>query len=255
MKVKLPDYYDDPQYNYQQYWKNRQYENESEKIALNRLLDLIPQKGTIADLGAGFGRLAPAYAPKFDQCFLLDPSQKMLRQAKSYCQRLNNISLARGCLENIPLASASIDTALIVRTVHHCPNLSRSFTEISRILKQGGYLILEFPNTVHIKNTLKHILHGQPIKHFTKRKNLASGNNVPFFNYHPKYVAKLLRDNQLAILKTLSVSNLRGSIFKKIIGSKNLLTIEKITQPLLAKIYFGPSIFILAQKQKQPSKT
>lgn len=63
--------YDDPAYDYQEYWHQREYENQADKNALRRLFQLIPAKETIVDIGAGFGRLAPVYAPLFHRCLLI----------------------------------------------------------------------------------------------------------------------------------------------------------------------------------------
>jgi hypothetical protein len=47
----------------------------------------------------------------------------------------------------------------------------------------------------------------------------------------------------------LSGSNLRSPALKKVLGKKPLLAAEKILQPMLAPVYFGPSIWLRLKKK------
>jgi len=50
--------YNDPNFDYTQYWIGREYENASEEIAIRRLLKNRHFKNAI-DIGGGYGRLCP----------------------------------------------------------------------------------------------------------------------------------------------------------------------------------------------------
>jgi hypothetical protein len=65
-------FYDD--YDYNTFWKGRDYENFADQIAIKKLLSRIsePHK-IIIDIGGGNGRIAPLYK-KWDNIFFLDPS-------------------------------------------------------------------------------------------------------------------------------------------------------------------------------------
>jgi ubiquinone/menaquinone biosynthesis C-methylase UbiE len=218
-------------------------------MALSKLFKLINHKQIIADVGGGFGRLSPTYAPIFKLAYLFDPSLQMLKQAKNYCHRFKNILIQRGSLEKIPLPEHSLDSVLVVRTLHHCPNIEEVFSEFNRVLKPKGFLVLEFANKNHLKNILKSLLLGHSYFAQSERFDIATKNKVPFFNYNPKYIEKLLNNNHFKTVKTLSVSNLRGYFFKKYIPFNLLMKIENFLQSVFSGLYFGPSIFILAQKE------
>ncbi len=124
--------------------------------------------------------------------------------------------------------------------------------EAGRILKPNGLLVLEFANSLHMLARLNGWLTGKPILPIPverrKEENIAAGT-IPFVNHHPVTMQKMLARQGFKVVKILSVSNFRSPILKKIIPLQILLVLESIFQSLLSSFYFGPSIFILAQKQ------
>lgn len=242
--------YDDPAYNYQKYWRGRFYENEAEKIALRKILSLITKKESLLDIGGGFGRLTPEYALLFQTCVLLDPSAKLLSQAEKLFQKYPNLKIKKGWAEKLPFKKESFEVAMLVRTLHHLATPEKAIAEISRILRPGGYLILEFANELHGKNWLRAFWR-KDFNFFTRhtRQNIGRWKNTPpFFNYHPNQIKTLLLSKGLEIIKIFSVSNFRHPFIKKIIPGKFLLFLEKLLQEPLASLNFGPSIFVLARK-------
>jgi len=248
MTAVFPDYYDEPKYDYRRYWDNRDYEDQAEKLVLQKFFSLIDKKAVIADLGGGFGRLSCTYSNIFNQCYLIDSSEKMLGQAQQFCRKITNIKIKKGSLNKIPLADKSVDVALNVRTLHHLPELDFAFQEIARIIRPSGYLVLEYPNKMHIKNIIKNALLLRFSFFNLKPENIATKNKVPFYNFHPRHIHTLLKHNKFHIITHLSVSNFRSPVLKRLIPTKLLLVLEAILQPFFSPFYTGPSIFILAKK-------
>lgn len=241
-------------YNYPQFWHGREYEDKAEKICLKKLLAKIPQKNSIIDIGGGFGRLAEIYAQEFEKCLLIDPSEKLLNLAKKNLKNFKNIKFQTGTGENLPVEDASFDVALMVRVVHHLPNPEKAFQEASRVLKPQGFLILEFANKIHFLARLRSWLMADfgftsNLESVDQRsaKSIASGT-IPFLNHHPEFIKQNLEKSGFKVISSLSVSNFRHPILKKIIPLILLLFLESKIQRLTSKCYFGPSIFILAQK-------
>src|SRR3954469_9801148 len=82
-QVKKADQYDDPQYNYQDYWQGREYEHAAEELAVRRLLRGKRFEHAV-DVGGGYGRLSK-YLTKFSKkVTLAEPSQQQLDIAKMY---------------------------------------------------------------------------------------------------------------------------------------------------------------------------
>ncbi len=237
-------------YNYPHYWQKRKYEHLAETIALKRLLAEVSHKDRLLDVGGGFGRLAKIYAPLFNHCLLIDPSEKLLKIAKKRLKKYKNIKVEKGGLPKLPVADSQIDCVLIVRVAHHLPQLGKAIVEIQRVLKPGGHLILEFANKVHGKSVVRALFSRKAnylLSHLPE--NISRSQRVSFFNYHPTHIKSLLLANGFEEIETLSVSNLRNPMFKKFLPLNFLLFLESICQPVLSFFNFGPSIFILAQKK------
>ncbi len=251
---RASDFYDDPQFSYINYWAERGYEEQAEKIALKRLLETVPsrKRSKLIDIGGGYGRFCSLYTQYFEKCFLLDPSSKLIKKAKKK-QKFENLTFTKGQAENIPYEDDFFDVALLIRVAHHLQNFSVAVEEIGRVLKKGGYFILEFPNKAHLKGRILSLLGMRdvffdlsPVDRRTK-KEIEIGF-PPFYNYHPYWIVKTLENKGWKEIERLSVSNFRHSIFKRFLSDKLLLYLEKRVQKPFAKLNLGPSIFLLLKK-------
>lgn len=242
-------------YNYQNYWKGRSYEDNSERAALEYFFAKIDLRDLIVDIGGGFGRLCSSYSSLFKKCLVIDPSEKNIEEGKALYKRFDNIFFEKGSLPALGLPDNSTDAVLMIRVAHHLDDLKPSFMEINRIMKKDGFFVFEFANKMHFVAIIK-ALFSLNFKYFSdtmpteKRSTLSiKQRKITFVNHHPKKIISELETAGFEMIEMLSVSNFRSWIVKKIIPLKILLGLEKTVQKLLAKIYFGPSIFILARKK------
>jgi ubiquinone/menaquinone biosynthesis C-methylase UbiE len=250
----MPAAYDT--YDYPAYWIGRDYEHESEVLAIRAFLEKIPRIRTILEVGAGFGRLVPAYAFRAKKIILSDPSSKLLKICKlSYPEE--NFGFVQTCAEKLAkrVRSKSVDLAVCVRVVHHVEEIDELIENICRVLKDKGYLILEFANKKHLKATILQILKGNftfPIDIFPSDKRSPRSikrNTLPFLNYHPDEIKRKLIECDFRIVETRSVSNIRSPFLKKYFSTEFLISLERVLQVPLSYLNFGPSVFILAQKR------
>jgi SAM-dependent methyltransferase len=253
MAERTIDYYDNPDFDYHLFWENRQYEDKIERIALAKLLSLIKNKKakSLIDIGAGFGRLTPIYAPLFKSCLLIEPSEKLLAEAKRINRNYDNLTFKESYVEKLPVGDESFEVVLMVRVAHHLENLETMIKEVQRILKPHGFFIMEYANKKHLKNFLEAFFKHdwQDFADHGPEKIKTRPVSFPFFNYHPNQIRTLLLSRDFAILKRLSVSNFRSPVIKKVLPVKLLLFLEKIISPIASYYRWGPSIFVLAQKK------
>jgi len=241
----MPVDYNDPTYDYINYWNARDYENACEQIALNKLLP--DKEKSIIDIGGGFGRLIPFYTHRFDQVCLYEPSSKLLNQAKIYLKDkvdITHISFINGSVYDLSKETKQkYNVVLMIRVSHHLEDLNKAIEEISKIIGSNGIFIFEFANKMHFKSVIKNIFSGN-VKYFSTEPFSQAHKKITFLNFHPKYVEECLKRNGFKVEQRLSVSNFRSPLMKKILPFKMLVALEDILQKPLSYINFGPSIFV-----------
>ena len=97
---------------------------------------------TVGDLGCGTGQMTAALAPFVARVLAVDGSAAMLQAAKKRLQAFNNVELRRGELEALPIDDGRLDAATLVLVLHHLPEPERALTDVSRVLKPGGRLLI-----------------------------------------------------------------------------------------------------------------
>lgn len=247
--------YDD--YDYPSYWKGRDYEHLSEFLAIKKILSKIPKVERSIEIGAGFGRLLPAYSFRVKKIVLSDPSAKLISKAKAKHKNNKHVEFIQSKLSNITnrKRAKSFDLCIMVRVLHHIEDVDKAFELVSNLLKDKGYFILEFPNKSHLKASFRNIIKGNltfPINIFPidirSKKHVKKGT-LPFINYHPDQIYEKLNTAGFDIIEKRSVSNIRSTFIKKFFPFHILVDLEKYLQLPLAKVNFGPSIFVLARKR------
>lgn len=247
---KKADQYNDPNHNYLRYWDGRDYEHAAEQMALKRLLEGRHFRHAV-DVGGGYGRLCVFLEKYADKVTLAEPSQQQLDIAAEFLKDHPSIDRSLLQADALKFKDGSIDLLTMIRVMHHLPDPMPEFTEISRVLAQDGYAIIEVANYMHARNRVKHALKRKKMP--TSPVDIRSEANkredeIPFVNHNPKTVIKQLAHAGLKVDRILSVSNLRSPGLKKVMPKRVMLAIEGILQPTLAQSYFGPSVFFLVKK-------
>lgn len=249
---KKADQYDNDNYNYLHYWTGRAYEHASEELAIQRLLKGKHFKNAV-DIGGGYGRLCVLLQNYADNVTLAEPSQAQLDIAAAYLKKYPRIERQKMQADDLKFKDGSVDLVTMIRVMHHLPDPTYEFSELSRVLSKDGYIVLEMANYAHARNRIKHLLKGKPLP--KQPIDIRSAENrredeIAFVNHNPKTVVKQLAHAGLKVERVLSVSNLRSPGLKKVLPRALMLAVEQVLQPTLAKTYFGPSVFFLVRKAK-----
>ena len=250
-KQRVGTYYNDPSYDYTQYWQGRDYEHGAEEIAIRRLLHG-HHFGTAADIGGGYGRLCVLLEQYADKVVLAEPSQQQLDLAQKFLKNHPEVERRLMQANDLQFGDGSLDLVTMVRVMHYLPDPTAELAEISRVLSDDGYAIIELAKYAHFRNRLKHMLKLQklPLKpvdiRSAEHRNLKG--DIPFVNHNPKTVVRQLAHAGLKVERVLSVSNLRSPTLKKIVPLSVMLTVERWLQAPLATMFFGPSVFFLVKK-------
>jgi ubiquinone/menaquinone biosynthesis C-methylase UbiE len=97
---------------------------------------------TVADVGCGTGYLAAGLAPRVAQVHALDGSPAMIEAAKRNLAAFTNVTYHVTDGGALPLEDASVDAALANMYLHHCPDPAAALSEMARILRPGGRLVI-----------------------------------------------------------------------------------------------------------------
>lgn len=105
---------------------------------------LLPRRLIIADVGCGTGTLSFELARFAQQVIGIDLSKEMLRRARAVANEraIVNVEFREGDALKLPLRPASVDAAFCVMVLHFLPEPERAITELCRITRPGGSVIL-----------------------------------------------------------------------------------------------------------------
>ncbi len=139
-------------------------------------------------------------------------------------------------LQGLPFANESFDTVLLLDVIEHLANHEKAVSELSRVCKGGGHVIIMTPNIMKLTSRLHFLFTG-----FFKLKRAFVGFDVPpdsafaFHNY-PVHLPVLL---YLLHAHELSLCEFTASVYKKKSFFFYLLFWPFITLATHLKLHFG----------------
>jgi SAM-dependent methyltransferase len=246
--------YDAAGYDYTSFWEGKDYEHWSEGRALRRAITQLGRPRWLADFGGGFGRNAVHYRDRVDHSVLIDYSRTNLsRAAQIHSDDIaaGRMFLVRADLNHLPFTGAAFDSAIVIRVLHHLPDLDRTLAEMGRVV--GRSWILDVPIKHHAFGIMRGAVH-RDIRSLRDETPRQTGNTeFPFFNYRLETVRETLRSGQWDTTLLASVNNFRrwdrrlpGVAVKGLTPFVHLL--ERGMQGA-GRGWWGPSQFLLALRQ------
>lgn len=170
------------------------------------------------------------YAVPYMRCLVLDIGGKRLNRRGTFKPPLENVThwfylninknsapnlLAKA--ENIPLSNSSIDTVLLCEVLEHVEEPQLVISEIYRILKENGYLILSTPFLYRI--------HADP---------------YDFQRYTDTKLRKILEKSQFTIIELK-----KNGYFYAVLADFIMMGIAQIKSRIIRKSSFLVSFFII----------
>ena len=126
---------------------------------VERYLDRLPAGTRVLDAGSGEGVLVEKYAAR------LAIEGVDLNYASDRVQM--------GSLTALPFGDATFDCALCLDVLEHLAYADQptALSEISRVLKPGGELLLSVPNLAHLQSRLHFLLRGRLVRTASEHKH------------------------------------------------------------------------------------
>jgi ubiquinone/menaquinone biosynthesis C-methylase UbiE len=109
-----------------------------------RLMELVPEGGTVLEIGVGTGGLLTELAARAGQVIGVDHSPAMLEEARRRLTAagVGGIELRLGEMSHLPLPDTSVACVVANMVLHHAAEPSAVLAEIRRVLTPGGVLLL-----------------------------------------------------------------------------------------------------------------
>jgi len=224
------------------FWEGqgREYEDAVERIALQRLLP--PQGGRIAEIGAGFGRLADLYLG-YEQIVLFDYSRTMLSDAVRRWGDDKRFVFVAGNLYQMPLADQSLDTLVMVRVMHHLADIPAALARLQALLHQDSTAVLEYANKRNLKAVLRWL---------TRRQQWSPFNREPLefvamnFDFHPGWMAAEMKNAGLRVDERFGASHFRLPALKRALPARLLARLDSRLFHIGGRFPLAPSVFVRA---------
>jgi SAM-dependent methyltransferase len=95
----------------------------------------------MVEVGSGFGYLLKSFKDEGWDMLGVDP----WRAASLFTQEAHGITTIPATLEEAKLPDASTDVIVLLHVIEHVPDPHATLSEINRVLKPGGHLVMETP--------------------------------------------------------------------------------------------------------------
>jgi ubiquinone/menaquinone biosynthesis C-methylase UbiE len=112
----------------------------------------------VLEVGCGTGLILKRIAPHADSAWGVDLSPGMVQLAKQ-----RGLSVVLGSATDLPFADETFDMVCSFKVLAHVPDIGRALSEIARVTRPGGQMVLEFYNPFSLRYLAKRIAGPQPI--------------------------------------------------------------------------------------------
>jgi SAM-dependent methyltransferase len=164
----------------------------------------------MADFGGGFGRNAVHYRDRAQRYVLIDYSATNLRNAARTLAGdagAGRAFLIRADLNRLPFADAAFDSAMVVRVLHHLPDVDGALAEMGRTVRERW--LLDVPIKHHALGLARAAVRGSLGEMLGSRPLMTGRTDSPFWNFKLSAVRARLGDAGWDTRVVASVNNLR----------------------------------------------
>lgn len=221
--------------------QGRDYEDAVERLVLAELLP--KQGGRIAEIGAGFGRLADLYLG-YEQIVLFDYSRTLLQDAVKTWGHDPRFVFVAGNIYQLPLATGVLDSLAMVRVMHHLADVPMALQQLARVLHSRSVAIVEYAN----KRNLKAILRWLAMQQAWSPFQLEPVEFVKLnFDFHPLWMEQQFAQSELTIKARRAVSHFRLPFLKERISAHWLASIDQKLFGMGEHLSLSPSVFLQSE--------
>lgn len=218
--------------------QGRQYEDAVERLAIRRMLPA--NGGRIAEIGAGFGRLADLYAG-YEQIILFDYSRTLLQEAVRERGQDPRFVFVAGNIYTLPLASGVLDSLVMVRVMHHLADVPAALRQLHRVMHRHSVGVIEYANKRNLKALARWVLRRQTWSPLSEEPVEFVRLN---YDFHPVWMARQLNIAGLSVRQRYAVSHFRLAALKGRVDAEVLARIDSWLFAIGGTFPLAPSVFL-----------
>ena len=148
---------------------------------VRRTVQWIPKEGKLLEIGVWDGSIVRNYRPAFEgEIYGTDVSLDAMKPALPLLKEAKPCDLNR---DELPWPENTFDCVVCCEVIEHIVDTDRLLSELKRVLKPGGVLVLSTPNLASALNRFPIIFihHSQytKVKYNTKNKNKNKNKTKP----------------------------------------------------------------------------
>jgi len=130
--------------------KYEPFDEKTYQFLIEKIISKLKYKPSfILDVGCGTGAFTRRLSGKGHKIIGVDLSDEMLDLSRKNCNGFNGISFVKADVERLPFNSGTFDAVLCFAVHHHFLSYEKVASEVSRILKPGGWLFICDPNGIN----------------------------------------------------------------------------------------------------------
>jgi SAM-dependent methyltransferase len=177
----------------------------------------------------------------YEQIVLLDYSRSLLRQAQTRFGLGGRFVYVAANLYKLPLVAAAVDSAVMVRVMHHLADVPAALAQIRRTIAPGGCFVAEYASKRHLKSIVRYAL---------KRQQWSPFDDAPYefvplnYDFHPAWMTQQFHRAGFVVAEERAVSHFRLAPLKRLAPAHLLATADGAVQRAGAYVKLTPSVFV-----------
>ena len=197
------------------------------------------QDQDILEIGCGTGMILKELDPLSKSAVGIDISPGMLKQAQA-----RGLNVVVGSATDLPFEEASFDFICSFKVLAHIEDITKTMSEVSRVLRPGGRAALEFYNKKSIRSLIKHLKKPHQISENTHDEEVYTR-----YDHLDDVKGYLPDDLQVVDLRGVRVFTPFAQVHK-VPGVKTLFSVaERFARDQKYLAQFGGFMIVIVEKQ------
>ncbi|HEY4526519.1 MAG TPA: class I SAM-dependent methyltransferase [Candidatus Paceibacterota bacterium] len=139
-------FFNDTSVSYRKEYDRQTPEGYSFRVRREKVLAMVPENSKVLDIACGPGVMIPGFRSKHCLITCTDAAPEMIARIKDEYGEVSDLTAVVGDAYALPFESYTYDVATAMGLIEYLEDQGTFLGEAHRVLRQGGILIITFPN-------------------------------------------------------------------------------------------------------------